>query len=122
MTIVLLVLALVDLAGLGYLAVRLRRLDARERAVREGIGALDPAGTLPPAVDEAFAAGRKVIAVEILNPLELARARNRLAGVAGAVAPGAVRGIVYEQAARLLREQLVEHGVEADVQVLGAGR
>jgi hypothetical protein len=60
---------------------------------------------------------RRVITVEILNPLELAGTRGRLAGIAGSFAPGITRRIVYDQAIRNLRQQLVAERVVADVRL-----
>lgn len=121
MQIALLVVVLLALAVLAYLLGRLRSLGVRERALRAELAALDPTAVLPPALERAFTSGSgRVLTVEILNALELAQARHKLAGVAGAVAPDVVRGIVYEQAARITREQLATHGVAADVRVHSA--
>ena len=60
---------------------------------------------------------RRVITIEILNPIELAGTRGRLAGIAGSLAPGITRRIVYDQAIRNLRRQLVEERVVADVRL-----
>jgi hypothetical protein len=117
-----LVIVLLDAAVVALLVWRLHILDAKERALRAEFAELTPAAALPPPLEEAFRAGReRVLTVEILNPLELARAQHRLAGPAGAVAPSAVRAMVYEQAARITRAQLAERGVAADVQIHVAG-
>ena len=117
-----LVVVLLEAAVVALLAWRLQILDARERALRADLAELAPATTLPPVVEQAFRAGRqRFLTVEILNPLELARERNKFAGVAGVVAPSAVRAIVYEQAAEITRTRLAEHGVAADVQIHVAG-
>jgi hypothetical protein len=60
---------------------------------------------------------RRVITIEILNPIELAGTRGRLVGVAGSLAPGLTRRIVYDQAVRNLKRQLAEEHVVADVRV-----
>ena len=117
-----LVVVLLDAAIVALLAWRLHILDARERALRAELAELTPTTPLPPVAEQAFRAGRqRFMTVEILNPLELARAQNKFAGVAGAVAPSAVRAIVYEQAAKITRTRLAEHGVAADVQIHVAG-
>lgn len=107
----------VDLAALVALAVVIARLRRRSRELSAEVAevtALDP----PARVDPVFAAGRdRLITIEVLNPVQLAATQNRFAGVAGAVAPDLIRKIVYEQAAKIMREQLVEQGVEADVRV-----
>ena len=60
---------------------------------------------------------RRVISVEILNPIELAATRGRVVGLAGSLAPGLVRRVVHEQAIRTLRQQLVEQHVAAEVRL-----
>ena len=60
---------------------------------------------------------RRVITIEILNPLELAGTRGRFAGLAGSLAPGLTRRIVYDQAVRTVKRQLAEERVVADVRV-----
>lgn len=67
----------------------------------------------------AGAAGRtrRVISVEILNPIELAGTRGRMAGIAGSLAPELTRRIVYDRTIRTLRHQLVEQQVVAHVQL-----
>jgi hypothetical protein len=116
--VVVLVVVLLDVAVVGLLVWRLRILDAKERALRADFAHLTPAAALPPPLEVAFQSGRqRFLTVEILNPLELARAQHKLAGVAGAVAPSAVRALVYEQAAKITRTQLAERGVAADVQI-----
>jgi hypothetical protein len=60
---------------------------------------------------------RRVITIEILNAVELARTRGRLAGLAGSIAPGVTRRIVYDQAIKLVRQQLAGEGVAADVRL-----
>jgi hypothetical protein len=117
-----LVVVLLDAAVVALLIWRLRMLDARERALRAEFTLLTPSPALPLPLEEAFRAGRqRFLTVEILNPLELARAQHRLGGVAGAVAPSAIRGIVYDQAAKITRSQLAARGVAADVQIHVAG-
>jgi hypothetical protein len=113
-----LVLVLVNLVLLGVLARKLLALDSAQKALRIELAQLTPTEALPPQLEKAFAAGRKrLLTVEILNPLELAAAHNRLAGIASGVAPAAVRAIVYEQAAKITKEQLAKQQVEADVRV-----
>ena len=118
MQIAVLVVVIVNLVVLALLARRLLALDSRQRALGIELAQLGPTEALPAPLDKAFLAGRKrMLTVEILNPLELATLHNRLAGLAGAVAPAAVRSIVYDQAAKITREQLAKQHVEADVQV-----
>jgi hypothetical protein len=60
---------------------------------------------------------RRLITIEILNPIELAGARGRLAGVAGSLAPGITRRIVHEQAVKMVKRQLAAEQVVADVRL-----
>jgi hypothetical protein len=61
---------------------------------------------------------RRLITVELLNPIELATARGgRMATLAGTVAPGWTRRLVYEQTLRILRRELQDKDVLADVRV-----
>jgi hypothetical protein len=61
---------------------------------------------------------RRLITVELLNPIELATARGgRMATLAGTVAPGLTRRVVYEQTLRILRNELRDKDVVADVRV-----
>jgi hypothetical protein len=81
-----------------------------------------PDGQVAAAIDRATPRGaagaiRRVITVEILNPIELAATRGRLVGMAGSLAPGLTRRIVYDQAVRNMKRQLAEEHVVADVRV-----
>jgi hypothetical protein len=60
---------------------------------------------------------RRVITIEILNAIELAGNRGRLAGIAGSLAPGITHRVVYDQAIKLVRRQLAEEQVVADVRL-----
>ena len=60
---------------------------------------------------------RQFISIEVLNPLELAGSRGRLLGLAGSVAPGLTRRMVYDQTVKELKRQLVTQQVIADVHV-----
>ena len=73
----------------------------------------------PPAVLQgarSVAKGR-VLTIEILNPLELASSQNWVAGIASSLAPALVTKIVYERAAKMMKEELGKFGVEAVVQI-----
>ncbi len=59
---------------------------------------------------------RRLITLEVLNPLELASARaGRLGGLAGSLAPGLTRRVVHEQVVKALRVELQRMAVQADV-------
>lgn len=60
---------------------------------------------------------RRIITIEVLNPIELAGTRGRLAGLAGAIVPGLTRRIVHDQVLTLLKQQLAEQQVVADVRL-----
>lgn len=60
---------------------------------------------------------RRLISVEILNPIELASARGRMLAVAGSLAPSLVRHLVYERTIKELRQQLLAQQVAADVRL-----
>jgi hypothetical protein len=64
---------------------------------------------------------RRVITIEVLNPIELAAARGRLVGVAGSLAPGLVTRLVHDQTVRTLRRELTAQGVAADVRLHTVG-
>lgn len=116
MEILLAVLLGLNLAALVALSLMLRAVSRRTARAEEAIGELEPYRPLPEELEAAFTAGsRRVITVEILNPLELAASRNRFGGIAGAVAPRALRKLVYEQTVREMREQMVDEGVAAEV-------
>ena len=118
MDIAALILVLVDIAALALIGRTLIQLDKEHRALRSELAELSPVESMPPALEKSFGGGRKrLLVVEILNPLELATAQHKLAGVAGSFAPATVRSIVYDQAAKITREQLAQHNVQADVQV-----
>ncbi len=60
---------------------------------------------------------RRLISIEILNPIELAGSRGRVVGIAGSLAPGLTRRIVYDQTLKIMRRQLDEQNVVADVRL-----
>jgi hypothetical protein len=69
----------------------------------------------PPGVSDR---GRRLITIEVLNPLELASNRaGRLAGLAGTLAPGLTRKLVYDQVHKTLRRELDRMAVHADVRL-----
>lgn len=62
-------------------------------------------------------ATRHIIAIEILNPMELAASQSKLARNLGAVVPEVVRAEVTKRTVLELTEQLAANGVQAQVQV-----
>ena len=111
LVIVLLVTNVVTVAALVVaLRVRLAPESPPDAAV---------ADALPPARGNAAAESRarRLISIEIHNPIELAGQRNRVFGIAGSFVPDLTRRVVYDQTAKVLREQLAERRVVADVRV-----
>lgn len=116
-----LVVALVLAAACALLLWQLNGLKVRAAALAEQVEALEPAPPLPPDLEAALGAGtRRVLVVEILNPLDVALARNKAAGVVAAMAPERVRRVVLEQAARELVTEMAAEGVEVEVRVHAA--
>jgi hypothetical protein len=70
---------------------------------------------LPPTASSS--ASRRVISIEILNPIEVAATRGRLAGIAGSIAPGLIRRIVYDQTIKTMRRHLADEQVVADLRL-----
>ena len=111
--VVLAVTNLATLAALGWLITRwLARAGETEPAPEVEVTAL-----LTTEADPAGNGGRRLISIEILNPIELAGTRGRLAGLAGTLAPGLTRRLVYDQVVKTLRQQLAEQQVVADVRL-----
>src|SRR4051794_3454683 len=54
---------------------------------------------------------RRIITMEILNAVDLAASRNRMAGIAGALAPGLLRRVVIDQACKQMKRDLRAEGV-----------
>ena len=61
---------------------------------------------------------RRVLTIEILNPVELAATRGRVVGIAGSLVPALTKRIVYDQTLKQMRKQLVDQGVVADVRLV----
>ena len=60
---------------------------------------------------------RRLITIEVLNPIELVSTRGRVAGLAGSLVPGLARRVVYDQVLKTLRRELADKQVVADVQL-----
>jgi hypothetical protein len=107
------VLAVTNVATLGVLFyVRARP------GVADGDDSTDPAvRSVLAATPAPVTAGatRRIISVEVLNPIELAATRGRVIGIAGSLAPGITRRIVHEQIVKTLRAELADKQVVAEV-------
>lgn len=116
------ILALVLAAALAgatlALGQQVRAVRARAAELSERVDALVPGPPLPPDLVATFGSGsRRMLAVEILNPVELATRQVKAAGLLGAVRPGLLTKIVYDQAVKQIVTQLEDEGVQADVRV-----
>lgn len=103
------VLVVTNLVTALVLVRRLRRVPA-STAEAEVFEAPRPPGTND--------RNRRLITVEVLNPLELATARaGRIAGLAGSLAPALTKRLVYDQVFKTLRTELDRMAVHADVRL-----
>lgn len=60
---------------------------------------------------------RELLAIEILNPMELAAKESWFADKFGSLTPRLVRKLVYERTAGILAGQMKDFGVHADVRL-----
>ena len=60
---------------------------------------------------------RRLITIEVLNPIELVSTRGRMAGLASSLAPGIARRMVYDRVLKTLRRELADKQVIADVRL-----
>ncbi len=120
---ILAVVAIVAAAGAAVGCVLLWRQAA---ALRTTLGVLAeevaahasaPGSPGPPAVS----APRRLITVELLNPLEVAASQSRAAKLLGGLTPAVITKIVYDQASKQILTGLEEEGVAAEVRVHVAG-
>lgn len=107
---------LIALAALAAWLLRLQRHTAALRASAQALAA--DAAVLPPAAD-AISAARPFYTIEILNPLEVASQESWLGEVFGGLTPGLVRREVYRRAHAIIRQQLADRGIRADVRLHG---
>ena len=109
------VLLLISSALLGWvwwLRSRLAALEARTQALATQAGALPGFASEP--------VGRPMlIAIEILNPVELARKESWFAGAFGSLTPALLKRIVYARTLTIMQQQLLQFDVKADVRLLG---
>lgn len=116
-----LIVALVLAGACALLLWQLNGLKVRAAVLTEQVQALEPAPPLPVDLEALLGAGsRRVLVVEILNPLDVALSRNKAAGVLAAMAPDSVRRVVLEQASRELVTEMAAEGVEVEVRVHAA--
>lgn len=125
MTVVIAVLALLVAVVLavvcGLLVWQLRNLKARAEMLADQVAVLEPAPPMAPDLESVLGSGtRRLLVVEILNPLDVALSRNRAAGVLAAMAPERLRKIVIEQASREMVAEMADQGLEVEVRVHAA--
>jgi hypothetical protein len=111
--VLVIVLIVTNLVTLGVLAWFLLRPQDQPAPDEELARALSAAA----GPSSSSAGNRRLITIEILNPIELAGTRGRLVGIAGSLAPGITRRLVYDQALKLVRRQLAAERVVADVRL-----
>ncbi|TSD93451.1 hypothetical protein FOS14_23145 [Skermania sp. ID1734] len=118
MSVAIVVLLVLNVVVLLALLRQTRRIGQRNSELAEEVAASAVRAAKPMDIEPLFAGTRgRLITIEILNPVELARTQSRFSGVAGAVAPNLLRKVVYERAAQIMREQLLEQGVDAEVKI-----
>lgn len=97
-------LALVTLSAIGLAGVAVaqrRRIVELQRLLDDAVGA----------------DGVEVIAIEIRNHGQLAASRSAFARPLAVLTPGLLRGIVHRETLKMMRSELAENGVEADVRL-----
>jgi hypothetical protein len=121
MQTVLLVLLVIACAAFVWLLLRLQKQQALLDTLLRDQMALDRAwNALPPDATQLAGAGSSsFVSIEILNPVELAAKESSFAGPLGNIAPTLLRKIVYQRAVAIIREDLLKHGVQADVRIHG---
>ena len=115
--VVLAVVAVAALAGLawaGYLLLRPPEPGSVPQEPDETAAAALDRSPRPPG---AYGETRRLISIEILNPIELAGTRHRLLGLAGSLAPSLTRRVVYDQVLRIIKRELDSQHVVADVRL-----
>lgn len=119
MSTVLSVVLTINIGIILFLLWRIMRLRRELSALKARAKVLDPELAGPPAeLAELFKESRSsLIAIEILNAMELASKESWFVGVFGSLSPRLVRRKVYDQAAGIIQDQLKDFGVEADVRV-----
>lgn len=93
-------------------------LHREAAAMDKKLSDLAPPPLAPPALAEVLGTGaREIIAIEVLNPLELAAKEHWLAGKFASLAPELLRKIVYAKTLQMMGPILETYGVKADVRL-----
>jgi hypothetical protein len=111
--VLVIVLVVTNLVSVGVLAWFLLRPAPQPAPDEKLARALTAAAGASPS----STGSRRLITIEVLNPIELAGTRGRLVGIAGSLAPGITRRLVYDQVLKILRRQLADERVVADVRL-----
>lgn len=121
MQVAALVLLGILIPAIALLFARLRRQRDLLASLQQDQQALaDAWKALPADAARLLAATRSpLISIEILNPVELAATESPFAGPIGTVAPELIRRIVYQRTAEILRDELRQKGVRAEVALHG---
>lgn len=118
LTWVVIVLAMVAVAYLlRRLQIQGRLLTSLQQEQAELAAAWHNHPVSPSHIDSPNA--RPVIAIEILNPVQLAVAESPFAGAVNNFAPATIRRIVYRRTVEIMREELKQKGVEAEMRIHG---
>lgn len=123
MPVILLSITLVILlinVGVGVLLwQRYKKLQSASAELQTLISNIDPGeATLPPDIGKILGHGkRRILCIEILNPVELAVTQNKLAGPVASLAPEYINQQVYQQTQDILTEKLQEFGVQAEISI-----
>lgn len=116
---VLTVLLLLNLLALLVLLFRHVRLRREVDALRLRADGLAGAASVPPALATLAGTNTQVIVITILNPMELAAQKHWVAGTMARLTPGLVRKIVYQEALKIVSNELPKYGVVAEVRIVG---
>lgn len=112
------VLLLTNQLALALLLWRHWTLRREARATARQLAELPVSQLSKPELAELLGRGsREVIAIEILNPLELAAKESWFADKFGGVTPSLIRKIVYARTLETIGPQLSGFGVKADVRL-----
>lgn len=116
-----LLLALAVIGGCYVLHLQVKAMRSTIVDLEGRIGTLRPAAPVSPDLETTFDAGRRrLISIEILNPIELATSRVKMAAILGAMRPSLLNRVVYTQAVKQVSATLEAEGVVAEVRIHGA--
>jgi len=113
-----LILLMANQLALALLFWRHWTLRRQARATAKLLAELPLSKLQAPDLDEVLGQGsREVIAIEILNPLELAARESWFADKFGSLTPALIRKIVLSRTLDMLGPQLESYGVKANVKL-----